>query len=221
MEKSILMGITTYRQVPAPCLAHHIRAAFDAAKYGYTKRVEVEHDMYVTLARNKIAANALDLWHKKEITHLLYVDDDVQIPLGGIRQLADADVPAVSALYFTREFLPTAYSFVPEFHQLEEVPEGEGLWQVDAAGAGALLIDCAILQEMKDKYKSDWWFLTVLEKRPDGTEHYLGEDVFFFKRLKEMGIPLSIHCGVRCDHMGTGVTNYQTYEWNRKQKTKK
>lgn len=211
MEKKILMAITTYKQVPAICFKHHFTNLIDAAKNCYIKRIMVEHDMYVTAARNKIAGTALMHWQRKEITHLLYVDDDVLIPAGGIKLLADADVPVIGALYFTREFLPSAYSFTPKFHQLDEVPE-TGIFDVDVTGAGALLIECSVLQKMKDKYKSAWWFQNTIEAEPDGEERYLGEDVFFFKRLKEMGIRAAINCDVKCDHVSSSVTNFETYK---------
>jgi hypothetical protein len=217
MDKALLMGITTYRQIPAVCFAHHLTSLIDAAKFGYVKRIEVEHDIYITMARNKICNNALELWKNKEITHLLFVDDDVLVPLGGIRQLVDTNLPVVSGLYFTRDFTPCAYELVPKFRNIQEVPE-TGIFQVDAAGAGVLLIECSILQQMVDKYDNRWWFQNTIEAEPDtGEERYLGEDIFFFRRLKEMGIPVAINCDVHCDHVSTSITNLSTYKMKRQQ----
>jgi len=210
METKLLMGITSYRQIPSICFAHHMTNLIDAAKFGFVKRLEIEQNLYVTVARNKIAANAVKLWKEGEISHLLYVDDDVLIPQGGIRQLVNTKMPIVSGLYFTRELLPCVFDFMPNFHQIKEIPE-TGIIKADAAGAGALLIDCAILQQMVDKYNDNWWFQNAIEKGADGEDHYQGEDIFFFRRLKEMGIPVAINCDVKCDHVSTSITNYKTY----------
>lgn len=202
-DKKILVGITTYKFLVSLAFSHHIATLVDGINAGLVKKIHIESDMYITNARNQICKDALELWKKGEITHLLFIDDDMIFPVGTIQKLAERNVPIVSGAYYSRNFQPIAFQLHPIFRLLKELPD-KGIIQVDGTGAGCLLIECSILQKMKEKYNNEWWFQNTIEE-DNGSGNYYGEDVFFFVRIKEMGIPVMLDCEVQCGHMSNAV----------------
>jgi hypothetical protein len=187
----------------------------DGINCGLVKNLSIEADMYVTIARNNLCLAALDLQKKDGITHLLMIDDDMVIPEGSIEKLASNDLPIVGGAYYTRggdSIKPVAYNLDP-FEMLDYVPDS-GVIPVDGTGGGFLLISCDLLGAMRDRYKDPWWFQnsTMIE---NGKEKYIGEDVFLFKRLKEMGIQAYLDCNVQLGHAGTAISDRKVFEISR------
>lgn len=208
MEK-VLLGIPTYKTVSSVAFAHQMAILTEGITSGLVKRLEIEVDLYVTLARNKICRKALEQWEEGNISHVLFLDDDVLMPSGGIVQLLSRKLPIVGGLYFSKDLQPLAYN-LSSGNFVDSVPN-EGLLKVEGTGGGCLLIECSVLQKMKEEFKDNWWFQNTIELNSKGEEKYLGEDVFFFRRLKKIGIPLYIDCNVQCEHAGTGVTSFASY----------
>src|ERR1019366_9931604 len=97
MTKKLLLGIPTYRSVTSEGFAYQMGMLLDAVNSGLVRHLEVEANMYVTMARNTMCKTAIDLWKKGEVTHLLMVDDDTLVPPGGMTKLASRDFPVVGA----------------------------------------------------------------------------------------------------------------------------
>jgi hypothetical protein len=211
-EKKILLGIPTYKFLTAFAFGHMMGTLLDGVNSGLIRRLEIEADMYVTMARNQMCATALDLFGKGEITHLLMIDDDMIIPNGAIAKLASTDLDVVGGAYYTRDLRPVAYMFEP-FGFLKDIPK-EGIIPIGGTGAGFLLISCKILMRMKEHYGNEWWFQNSVEV-DSGQEKYLGEDVFFFRRLREMGIQAYLDCDIQCGHIGLSVVDRTAYEMHR------
>ena len=212
MSKKILLGIPTYKYLTAFAFGHMMGTLLDGVNAGLVKRLQIEADMYVTMARNLMCSTALDLYAKGEITHLLMIDDDMQIPPGSIAKLAQNDLDVVGGAYYTRGLKPVAYQLAPSYHFLDSLP-ADGLVQVDGTGGGFLLIACELLSKMKLHFKDEWWFQNTVAMDA-GEEKYMGEDVFFFRRAKELGVKTFIDCSVQLGHIGLTVVNREVVELN-------
>ena len=208
--KSILLGILTYKYVTSIAYCNHMATLLDGVNCGLVKNLSIEADMYVTTARNNLCLTALNAG----VTHLLMLDDDVLAAPGDIAKLAENDVPVVSGTYYTRDLRPVAYTFDP-FEFLTDVPDS-GVISVGGTGGGFLLISCEVLKQMQSKYGDPWWFQSQVLREEGGKETYLGEDVWFFKRLHEMGIAAYLDCNVQLGHAGTAVADRSVFELSQK-----
>jgi hypothetical protein len=210
--KKLLLGIPTYKSICARAFAYQMGMLLDGVNSGLVKRLEVDCDMYVTMARNTMCKGAIEGWKRGEITHLLMVDDDVLIPPGGIAKLASHDFPVVSGVYYNSNLDPVVYDLNP--FTLYKIIPSSGIIDADGVGGGCVLIDCALLQQMAEKFGNEWWFQNqiVASDVKDKAETYLGEDVFFFMQLKKMGIRVKVDCGVQCGHLGVAIADRGIYE---------
>lgn len=158
---------------------------------------------------------------------LLWVDSDVVLDLQALRKLwlaADAAArPVLTGVYFISKSqegqllrpYPSLFEHVSE-HELRflhPLPEDE-VRRVDAAGFGFLLMHCSIVPRLRAAHPGRGLFTETA----DGLdEHFLGEDVVFFRRLQAAGIPLHAHTGAVVKHMkrfGLGSEYYRLY-WGR------
>ena len=209
-EKKILLGIPTYKSICADAFAYQMAFLIETINTGIVKHLVMEANMYVTMARNMMCRTAVELWKEGRITHLLMVDDDVLIPPGGVAKLAAHTSRVVSGAYYKRDLTPVSYTLDPfKFHNT--IP-GSGTVAVDGTGAGCLLVSCELLNLMADRYKDEWWFQNTIVKSSANVETYLGEDVFFFRRLNQMGIRCAIDCDVQCGHIGVSVADRALHE---------
>ena len=212
MIKKLLLGIPTYKSICSEGFAYQMSMLLDGINSGFLKRLEIEANMYVTMARNKMCRSAIDLWKAGEITHLLMVDDDVLIPPGGIAKLCSRDFPVVSGVYYDKSLRPVAYNF--PFEYVKTVPSS-GITLADGTGGGCLLIDCTVLNRISEEFGDEWWFQNTIILSDDGSknlESYLGEDVFFFRRLNRLGIRVALDCDVQCGHIGTAIADRTMFE---------
>jgi hypothetical protein len=212
MDKKLLLAIPTYKFVTSIAFSHMMGTLLDGANSGLVKSLTMEADMYVTMARNNMCRAALELEKKGEVTHLLMIDDDVLVPTGGIKKICEHEAPVVSGVYYTRDLKPVAYNFDP-YKMFEDIPSS-GAIECDGAGAGFLLISCELLRQMRERFNSEWWFQNTIEV-DGGNEKYLGEDVFFFRSLKEMGVKCLIDCDVQCGHAGISIADRSVFDLKR------
>ena len=207
----ILLAIPTYRTITSEAFAYHMAMLLDGLNSGLVKRLEIEANMYVTLARNTMCETALAFWRKGEITHLLMVDDDMVIPSGTITKLATHNAPVVGAVYYSRGLQPIAYDLDP-FKWYTTIPKS-GIVEVEGTGCGCLLISCELLAQMSDFFKDRWWFQNdITPNLLETPGSYLGEDVFFFMRLKKMGVKAILDCDIQCGHFGSAIVDRDVFE---------
>lgn len=144
---------------------------------------------------------------------LLILDSDEQLSIEAFDKLVAtahaAERPVVAGLYFgTRpgnlipEPIPHLYrrdgdgvSVVP----LVEYPPNRVI-DVDAAGTGCLLIHRSVLAKFREHAEpnegADWcWFRDL----PIGGK-WLGEDLYFCRRIKALGFPIVAHTGAILPH---------------------
>jgi hypothetical protein len=213
MAQEILLGVCTYKYVPSICMANLVGNIIDMCNNNLLREFHCEADMYITTARNKIVSRALELYEQKAATHVLMVDDDMILPLGTAKRLLERNVDVVGAAYYTRDLKPVVYEVNP-FRFLDSIPL-EGLHKIGGLGAGCLMIKIDVLRKMYNNGIRHM-FANTIEVDKNGEPVYLGEDVHFFKRLAEMGIPSYIDCDIQCGHAGVAIIDQSTWQLKEK-----
>lgn len=160
------------------------------------------------------------------ITHLLFVDDDILLPLDAVARLADANLPIVGALYTKRNptlesvattVLPDAkyglgnYIVQPEQGKYTPVPVG-------CTGLGATMVDVDVFKKVPAP-----WFQFIHETLPDGSKGRLlvGEDSRFIQYCAQHGIQSSVIPGVAAVHVDLKTGQHYGPEWLVDYNTKK
>lgn len=209
---AVLVGIPTYKHVPSLSYIAGISTIVDAGMSGILATVSGKIDMYITMARNELCEYAIEMKRKKLATHLFQMDDDMVIPNGTIQQLLEREVGVVGGAYWGKNLRPIAYNLLPPgsgaaLNWWSVIPRA-GLRKADGLGAGCLLTEIGVLEQMHNRYGDKRWFQNA------DSDQYLGEDVFFFRRLKEMGIPAYIDCDAVCGHIAPVVVDRGLVEAN-------
>jgi hypothetical protein len=165
-------------------------------------------------SRNLIAKHFLD---ETDADWLFMVDSDQFIPIPAFARLLKAadsslsPVPVYSGVYYA-QMSSTSLNAVPLVFKrskkglfpLGTLPESDNLIDVDAVGAGALLIHRSTLVLFRERfgeiYGPDWvWF----RDGPQGGNTWISEDLYFCERLRDLKIPLKAHLGAVFPHHKT------------------
>ncbi len=158
-------------------------------------RSREDFEISVSLARTDRARNQIVEWYLKNTpaTHLLFLDSDMVFPPTIIDQLMAHKKAVVSGLYFHREapYQPHMYMWDKDddTKMLPVMKWDEGLVKADCVGAGALLIERWVLEEMKPP-----WFYYGAELE--------SEDITFCRRLGKAKIPVWCDTKCECGHIG-------------------
>lgn len=163
----------------------------------------------------------IDEWYESGVDWLLWIDSDVVINSHIVKELlsvADKDErPVVCGVYFVspnpNEPLMIPYPCIYKDTEtgiipIHPLPE-KSLIKIDVAGFGLTLMHRSIVDKIKDIYNGIYFDIDI---RPDGK----GEDVSFFRKLKEQNIPVYAHTGCLAVHMKTFVfdINYYKFYWD-------
>jgi hypothetical protein len=163
-----------------------------------------------------------DHWADKLKTDwLLWVDSDIVLNLESMKKLwQTADKihkPVVSGVYFIskenegtlmRPF-PVLFDNVSEYQikYHHPLPENQVL-KVDCAGFGFVLMHKSIVPKMREANPGKGMFMET----GDGVDdHFIGEDIIFFRRMAKAGIPLHAHTGAIVKHMKRFSLDYDYY----------
>lgn len=164
-------------------------------------------------ARNKICEKFLE----SDCEWMFMVDSDMgfeMLMLDQLLSVADAKArPVVGALAFSfRESIPdgrNGFRCFPSPTIMDFWQHNDGIFRYtarthypfnaltkcDATGAAAFVAHRSVIERMKADY-GEHWFDRVQDEKGD----WQGEDISFCARLKEMGLPLYIHTGIRTTH---------------------
>lgn len=134
-----------------------------------------------------------------DATHILWLDDDMRVPHDAIQALLRHDLPVVGANYprCNMQAIPTAYRDDDEFTgPVYTRDESEGLEQVKHMGFGCLLTAMWVFDQLDLPYFN-------FDPVHNGAR-FRGEDVYFFRKLKEAGISAYLDHDVskKCAHIG-------------------
>ena len=136
-------------------------------------------DYHLVGARNACVKVALE----EGVTHLLFVDSDMDIPHDAYPRLMECDADVACGLMWTKH-IPS----FPTVFRGGKPHLGEGIEDVDECGMACTLIRTEFLERMK----RPWFYM-------DGSG---GEDHIFCRRAKEAGASIRCNYGVRTGHLG-------------------
>lgn len=130
--------------------------------------------------------------------YLLWLDADQKFPDDSLLRLLWHNLPVVGANYPRRvhPHLPTAAGLDGRLVATTEALARQGaVSEVLSLGFGCCLIDMTVFgtleQQARAEGEASMWPLFLVEMLDDGTQ-IVGEDVFFFRRLRRAGIPVHV-----------------------------
>ena len=135
----------------------------------------------------------------ESLTHLLFIDSDMEPPIDAVDRLLSRRMPIVAGCYpvTMSDGLNWALSIKGDdghHHLIKQLPDKDNLFPVDGAGAGCLMIRREVLAQLP------WpWFRWI--ERPDGSQ--VSEDIFFCDKAIAAGWPIYADPQVICYHYKT------------------
>jgi hypothetical protein len=151
------------------------------------------------------------MWQKVSTDWALWVDSDIVLTQEMLKTLWDtADKvarPVVSGVYFiSKQMEGSLMQPMPcvfneggnqyEVTYLHPLPKNQVV-KVDNAGMGLVLMHKSVLKALNEKFPDDFWFGENNEKG----DKFIGEDIAFFRKVKQSGVPIHAHTGVIAKHM--------------------
>lgn len=204
MDRNVLVGYIHPGTVRAEFMASVVQTIRRTA-LNLVDVVGVRSGPNVGNARNALASMFL----RTDAAWLWTVDTDMMFAgdtLDRLHAAADPETRPVVGAYYLQESEAEPY---PTMYRLE--PRGDRLvfdrrheWldneceQVDATGAGCLLIHRSALQRIGDQ--ADEWFQP---ERIGGL--WLGEDIAFCARAAAAGVPIHVHTGIQVGHIKSTI----------------
>ena len=172
--------------------------------------VRIKGSGLLSKLRNRVVKAFLD---NTTSDWLLLVDTDEQLTVQAFDQLIntahDKERPVVSGLVFAAfnadqnlypQPVPAIFQDAPEgFIPLNKY-DRNAIFEIEACGTGCLLIHRSVLEKMREvadpHQGTDWcWFW-------DGPINgdWVGEDLLFCRRLRSMGVPITVNSSVILPH---------------------
>jgi GT2 family glycosyltransferase len=141
---------------------------------------------------------------------LLWLDSDIVLNKEILMKLLSAadktTRPIISGVYFVSKQdegilsypLPAIFRDIDDFNieHIHPLPVEEVI-EIDCAGMGLVLMHRSIVPILRKAFPNESLFA---EKNGLGKE-YVGEDIAFFRRVKEAGVPVYAHTGAIAQHM--------------------
>ena len=157
------------------------------------------------LAMNRIKAVRKAI--EKECDYILFIDDDMHIPMLTLPMLLRHQKPIVAANCARKELppRPTAKDFEGEY--IYTTKKSNGLKRVKSVGTGIMLIHTGVFEVIDDP-----WFA-------EDPVNEIGEDVYFCNNVRAKGIPIFIDHDLSKDVGHIGDFNYThklMKEWKEK-----
>lgn len=205
----IALCIPCHRQTEAKftqCLAQMIAHTMSAQIEFYGEKVVPQLEIVMvscsllTESRNRLVAEAIHC----NADYMLWMDADHVFPADALVRLLSHNLPVVGCNY-ARRFTPTSpTASAPDedgkiklVWTTEEKASAGELEKVAHLGLGLCLMDMRVFglleKQAADEGKEHFWPLFRIDPCADGIA-FTGEDVYFFKRVVEAGVP------VYCDH---------------------
>jgi hypothetical protein len=153
---------------------------------------------------------------------LLWVDSDIVLTVDVMQKLwATADKhhrPVVSGVYFISKEnegalmkpYPVLFNDVSKFEiqYVHPLPDNEVI-QCDSAGFGLVLMHKSVVNAMRSTHPGQSMFTETADSSND--DEFIGEDIVFFRKMKQAGVPLHAHTGARVKHMKRFSLDYDYY----------
>lgn len=156
-----------------------------------------ERGSLIAYQRENLADKAL----AEGATHLLWLDSDMKFPPSLVHQLFRHDLPVVACNYVKRKIPAMPNSKRMDGKLIATNRNSHGLEEASSAGFGAVLMKREVLESVPKP-----WFDTVWLRHEDGSHEMVGEDVFFFRKARQVaGVPLYVDhdASQHVAHIGT------------------
>lgn len=179
MGRTIVLGVPTREHVHALFMADLVGAIRRHAATGDDVRLATVLGSVISTQRTDVVRSALDMG----ATHLLWLDSDMRFPPDVIGRLLAHGRPVVAANYQrrTEPFGPVA---VRHGAPLYTTPQSTGLEEADFTGFGCMLVERAVFDAVPEPWFDFAW--------SPAKRAYVGEDVFFCRKVREHGFPVLI-----------------------------
>lgn len=204
-EFNVMIGIPTSGVVRAgfaASLAQMVSYIMAIKIPGYDKQQILMHvceGSGISANRDKIVNLGL---READLTHIMFIDDDISFPPDALHQLAMRDKPIVCCNYRMR--YPPGDFAATSMDQLQRVPttkESTGLEEVAFTGFGLSLFKREVMEAVaKPRF--------MLEYNPR-SDSYSTEDSTFFRKAREKGYPCYIDHDLSKQIWHTGNLNYK------------
>lgn len=141
---------------------------------------------------------------KQKVDFVFYMDADMIYPADTVNKLVAHNLDVVGGMYVTRKLptLPVHFrklTFDNKFGTAEnrDYKFNTGLQETEAAGFGGVLVKMSVIEKM------DMPYFHVIRKE-DGSGFW-GEDIYFYKILKDLGIKSYVDTSVNYGHVVNGA----------------
>ena len=173
----------------------------------------------------------LNLWENQLKTDwLLCLDSDIAVNIPSVKTIincADKDThPVVSGVYFISfenekplmEPRPSIFydSIETNLENIHPLPQNQ-LIPIDCAGLGFILIHKSVIEKLRSHYGDKAIYNESYVHNEDLNKvHFVGEDISFFRKLKEINVPVYAHTGAIVQHMKkfSYDINYYAMYWD-------
>lgn len=210
MKLKIALCIPCHRQTEAKftqCLANLITHTLGAKIEMGNELVQIEFETFIVScsllpeSRNRLVAEALH-W---QADYMLWMDADHVFPCDALMRLLGRSKLVVGCNYARRfsPTSPTASILTGDNPSLvwttKEKADADEVEEVSHFGLGLCLVDMRVYDLLDEKATEDgkehFWPLFTIPAKPDGIG-CIGEDVHYFRLMREAGIPVHIDHGL-------------------------
>lgn len=210
--KKLLMLIPVYQSVPAAGFSSIMNAYKSLKKY-YDIDFIIHTGSYVAVARNALFKEAWRRNQEDSIDYVLCVDTDQVFSTNDVLNLIkhyDAEsYQFLSGDIYIRDhhqnatIKSMAYD-ITESGRVQFKPlSAENYTEVSGTGFGFLLLSGKVLDKVVEKMGDSPLFDTkITGSFHDDSIVYTGEDVWFFKRIKQLGMKVAVDNQVHIGHFG-------------------
>ncbi len=198
----VVLGIPSRGTVDSRFLTHMMNFQMKLPT-GISYRVCAPRGLPVEKARTKIVEYALEANAK----YIFFIDDDTFVAPGALTQLMQADKEAITGIVWTKRVPsePVIFKEV-ECGPYFNFPIGE-VFPIYSAGLACVLIKTEVFRQMKRPWFATNWIAQGKENK-EQTFHKLGEDYFFWYKLRELGIQGYADGSVFCDHLNVETDTF-------------
>jgi hypothetical protein len=199
-----------YGPISPKVYVSHMRALGNVAKMRmriHPVNYMITNKCNLATASNRIVERALHLG----VDYVFWTEMDMDLPADVIARLYDQKKDVCGGLYFLRGDKrnpePCAYMKSRDpVHKFAFLPIGlfnkNRLYKVDALGMGCVLFKTEVFKKIKEP-----WF--------DDRQNECGQDMYFYKKLKEAGVDVFLDTGVQCgqyqDEERIGIEDWDAF----------
>lgn len=189
-------------KVWVPFLHGFIQAIHDLTKAGLAVEYGFEKGTYIAMNRENLTRSFL----KTNCQFLLFIDSDIAFHTKDILELMASDVDVVSGVYRFRTVTPEGHPTVLPIRLADggylDLDSEQTLQECEFVPGGMLMIRRPVIEKMYKEvpYIFNQGFDMALNRSIE--DDFIGEDVHFCKKWRELGGKIHVNTRVRVGHIG-------------------